>query len=115
MKEKVREYSKRTPFLPKITEYIKEKRLGIIYGVVYGVITFMFGRAELLFETSPLGLAFACTAREGVPFAVLGAVASALVAGGTIPSFTYRGLSSRSASDTPCRLFCTGTSPPFTA
>ena len=82
MKEKVREYSKRTPFLPKITEYIKEKRLGIIYGVVYGVITFMFGRAELLFETSPLGLAFACTAREGVPFAVLGAVASALVAGG---------------------------------
>ena len=82
MKEKTRQLSKRTPLFQSAAEFIKEKRLTVIYGLLYGALSFLFGRAEMLFETSPLGIAFACTVREGVPFAAAGAVISAFVLGG---------------------------------
>ncbi len=70
------------PLLTKAAEFIKDKRKDIIYGLVYGALTFLFGRAELLFETSPLGIAFVCASRDGIPFTVAGMVIAALTSKG---------------------------------
>ena len=70
------------PLLTKAAEFIKDKRKDIIYGLVYGALTFLFGRAELLFETSPLGIAFVCASRDGIPFTVAGMVVAALTSKG---------------------------------
>ncbi len=70
------------PLFEKTASFLKEKRYAVLYGLLYGAASFLFGRAELLFETSPLGLAFVCALREGIPFAAAGAVISAFVLGG---------------------------------
>lgn len=66
----------------KVKEFLEEKRTGIVYGLIYGMLAYMFGGAELIFETAPLGLAFVCAAREGIPFAAAGLIVSAVLTGG---------------------------------
>ena len=82
MKEKVKSAPEKSAAISKITGILKEKRTSIIYGLLYGVTAYLFGGAELIFETAPLGLAFVCAAREGIPFAAAGLIISALVSGG---------------------------------
>ncbi len=67
---------------PRFGALIKENKIRIITGAAYLAAAYAFGGAELLFETSPLGLAFVCTVREGVPLAALGLMISAIVRGG---------------------------------
>lgn len=71
---------------------VKENRRTVIRSAVYAAAALTFGGAELLFETAPLGLAFVCAAREGIPFAALGLVASALIAGNPSATATLSGL-----------------------
>ena len=82
MKEKTKSLPAKSTAAAKITEFLKEKRTAVLYGLAYGVIAYMFGGAELIFETAPLGLAFVCAAREGIPFAAAGLIVSAVAAGG---------------------------------
>ena len=82
MKEKVKTAAVKTIVFDKAKEFFKEKRTALIYGLIYGVLAYMFGGAELIFETAPLGLAFVCAAREGIPFAAAGLIISAVVTGG---------------------------------
>ncbi len=82
MKEKVKTAAAKIMIFEKAKEFLGEKRTSLIYGLIYGVLAYTFGGAELIFETAPLGLAFVCAAREGIPFAAAGLVISALVIGG---------------------------------
>lgn len=59
---------------------VSEKKEIIVKSVVFAFAACLFGRAELLLETSPLGLAFACAVREGIPFASLGLALGTLFA-----------------------------------
>ena len=82
MKEKLKNAPEKSMTAAKAAEFFKEKRTSIIYGLLYGAAAYMFGGAELIFETAPLGLAFVCAVREGIPFAAAGMLISALVSGG---------------------------------
>lgn len=81
MKEKAKVLTQR-PLMIKAAEYIKDKKSTVITGLIFGALSFLFGRAELLFETSPLGLAFVCASRDGIPFTVAGMVIAALTVKG---------------------------------
>ena len=82
MKEKLKNAPEKSMTAAKAAEFFKEKRTSIIYGLLYGAAAYMFGGAELIFETAPLGLAFVCAVREGIPFVAAGLLISALVSGG---------------------------------
>lgn len=82
MKEKVSAAPSKILVFDKAKVFLKEKRTSLIYGLIYGAVAYMFGGAELIFETAPLGLAFVCAAREGIPFAAAGLIVSALISGG---------------------------------
>ena len=82
MKEKIKVSAEKPMIFDKVKEFLEEKRTGIVYGLIYGVLAYMFGGAELIFETAPLGLAFVCAAREGIPFAAAGLIVSAVLTGG---------------------------------
>ncbi|MBQ7699229.1 MAG: SpoIIE family protein phosphatase [Clostridia bacterium] len=92
MKEKVKAAPSKFIAADKVKEFFKEKRTSIIYGAVYGVIAYLFGGAELIFETAPLGLAFVCAAREGIPFAAAGLIISAVLSGKENTVMTLSGL-----------------------
>ena len=81
MKERVKVLTGK-PLFVKAAEFIKEKKTTIIYGIIYGALSFLFGRAELLFETTPLGIAFVCASRDGIPFTIAGMAIAALTSGG---------------------------------
>ena len=76
MKEKVRANPGKVMITSKAAEFLKENKTALLYGLAYGFIAYMFGGAELIFETVPLGLAFVCAAREGIPFAAAGLLIS---------------------------------------
>lgn len=82
MKEKVRANPGKVMITSKAAEFLKENKTALLYGLAYGFIAYMFGGAELIFETAPLGLAFVCAVREGIPFAAAGYIISAIAAGG---------------------------------
>lgn len=82
MKEKVKTAPAKITVFAKAAEFLKEKRTSILYGLLYGAAAYLFGGAELIFETAPLGLAFLCAVREGIPFAAAGLLISAVVKGG---------------------------------
>lgn len=71
---------------------VSEKKEIIVKSVVFAFAACLFGRAELLFETSPLGLTFVCAVREGIPFASLGLALGALFADPLKTASTLSGL-----------------------
>ena len=71
---------------------VSEKKEIIVKSVVFAFAACLFGRAELLFETSPLGLAFVCAVREGIPFASLGLALGTLFADPLKTASTLSGL-----------------------
>ena len=83
MKEKLKNAPVKSINAAKAAEFLKEKRTSLVYGLLYAATAYMFGGAELIFETAPLGLSFVCAVREGIPFAAAGLLVSALVAGGS--------------------------------
>ena len=68
MKEKAKTAAKAAD-LRGVLSVLWEKREAALRCAAAAAAAFMFGRAELLFETAPLGIAFVCAVREGVPFA----------------------------------------------
>lgn len=71
---------------------VSEKKEIIVKSVVFAFAACLFGRAELLFETSPLGLAFVCAVHEGIPFASLGLALGTLFADPLKTASTLSGL-----------------------
>ncbi len=81
MKEE-KEIGKKERIFEKHTEKAEAKEL--FTAVFYCAVSYLFGCAEMMFGTYPLGIAFMCTVRRHVLFAVIGAFLSALVCGAPI-------------------------------
>lgn len=71
-----------TAVLEKYTSKTEAKEL--LEAVFYCAVSYLFGCAEMMFGVYPLGVAFMCTVRRHVPFAVMGAVLSAFACGAPI-------------------------------
>ncbi len=81
MKEE-KEIGKKEKIFEKYTEKAEAKEL--FTAVFYCAVSYLFGCAEMMFGTYPLGIAFMCTVRHHVLFAVFGAFLSSLVCGAPI-------------------------------
>lgn len=58
----------------------------LLEAVFYSVCAYLFGCAETIFETYPFGIAFMCSVRRHVPFAISGVMLSCLVCDAPIAS-----------------------------
>ncbi|MBE6537998.1 MAG: hypothetical protein E7671_00850 [Ruminococcaceae bacterium] len=52
----------------------------LLKGLLFGVLSFLFGRTPLLLDTYPLGIALLCSAERYLPYIFVGAVLSAFTA-----------------------------------
>ncbi len=63
-------------------KYTKEAEAKELFSaVLYCACAYLFGCAEMMFGVYPLGVAFMCTVKKHLPFAVTGALLSALACG----------------------------------
>ncbi len=63
-------------------KYTKESEAKELFtAVFYCACSYLFGCAEMMFGVYPLGVAFMCSVRRHVPFAVIGALLSAFACG----------------------------------
>ena len=80
MKERVKTPS--PSVVTAVLSYLGQNRVTLVYGAIYAAVAALFSGAETFFETAPLGLAFICAVREGLPAAFAGYLLAAMIRGG---------------------------------